>query len=456
MKIGTASGKPTKSFFVRMITRDITLQDCILDLIDNSIDGAWEQEGSRPTTIEQNADLSSYAVDIKISSQAFSIRDNCGGITQREAENYAFTFGRDDDTVEMLEEQHEDFSIGVYGIGMKRAIFKIGRNIKVRSTYEDQEGTHAFEVPIEVEKWIKEKKWDFDILNGKPLKEPGTEIAISDLNGGVSASFGNKAFENRLRKIIARDYALHFLYGIRITLNGRPVRGWNITFLAGEGFEPFRDTIPLPDFEDEVRVELLCGMAAPPPDEIDPEETIDEEDRFGWYVACNGRFVLSADKTAMSGWGTEGWPGWHGQYNGFLGLVFFSSPNTELLPVTTTKRNIDPTSPVFRAVQPRMRELTKEWTSYTNVRKAQLEKAKALEDKAKPVDLKAIMQSQSLNLPKLERVQKPKELVANILYNVPLAQALAMGEAFGNRMMPYKHIGKKTFEYCYKHLVGKR
>lgn len=43
-----AHANPTKSFFVRMITRDISLEDCILDLIDNSIDGAWEVEGGHP------------------------------------------------------------------------------------------------------------------------------------------------------------------------------------------------------------------------------------------------------------------------------------------------------------------------------------------------------------------------------------------------------------------------
>lgn len=35
-----ATAFPTKAFFVRMITRDISLEDCILDLIDNSVDGA--------------------------------------------------------------------------------------------------------------------------------------------------------------------------------------------------------------------------------------------------------------------------------------------------------------------------------------------------------------------------------------------------------------------------------
>lgn len=32
-------GHPTKSFFIEMITRDISIEDAIMDLIDNSIDG---------------------------------------------------------------------------------------------------------------------------------------------------------------------------------------------------------------------------------------------------------------------------------------------------------------------------------------------------------------------------------------------------------------------------------
>ena len=34
----TAQAEPSKDFFISMLTRDIRLIDCILDLIDNSID----------------------------------------------------------------------------------------------------------------------------------------------------------------------------------------------------------------------------------------------------------------------------------------------------------------------------------------------------------------------------------------------------------------------------------
>ncbi len=40
-----AKASPTKAFFVRMITRDIALEDCVLDLLDNSVDSAWQKQG---------------------------------------------------------------------------------------------------------------------------------------------------------------------------------------------------------------------------------------------------------------------------------------------------------------------------------------------------------------------------------------------------------------------------
>jgi hypothetical protein len=38
------SGSPSKGFFIDMITRDLTITDCILDLIDNSVDHAVKRD----------------------------------------------------------------------------------------------------------------------------------------------------------------------------------------------------------------------------------------------------------------------------------------------------------------------------------------------------------------------------------------------------------------------------
>lgn len=87
--------------------------------------------------------------------------------------------------------------------------------------------------------------------------------------------------------------------------------GSEIDFRQGADFEPMR--VEYKDYvgESEVSVQLIGGMAAPPPDSADPDENEDGDKRFGWYIACNGRIVLAADKTVVSGWGTDDWPQWH-------------------------------------------------------------------------------------------------------------------------------------------------
>ena len=105
-----AHGSPTKDFFIRMITKDISLIDCILDLLDNSIDGA------RRLVAQDNGDLSKFIVSIDLDSENFIIRDNCGGISLSDAIDYAFHFGRRKDA-----KQDESGGIGLYGIGMKHA-----------------------------------------------------------------------------------------------------------------------------------------------------------------------------------------------------------------------------------------------------------------------------------------------------------------------------------------------
>src|SRR5579863_6009287 len=87
-----AKGSPTKDFFVRMITRDISLADCIMDLVDNSIDGA--RRVSRHRGQNPSLPLEGFEVVLDPTASAINIQDNCGGISLNDAINYAFHFGR--------------------------------------------------------------------------------------------------------------------------------------------------------------------------------------------------------------------------------------------------------------------------------------------------------------------------------------------------------------------------
>lgn len=444
-----AAANPTKAFFVRMITRDITLEDCIFDLIDNSIDGAWELAGGKAMSLENQTDLSQHKITINIDDEYFEISDNCGGITLDEAVEYAFTFGRREDA------HPENFSIGVYGIGMKRAMFKLGSTIEIFSTFRERGELLSFKVPIDVDEWLRKGDtiWDFDIEESNHLDAPGVRIRVDNLTDAARRSFENPRFIRNLRRVIARDYAVHLHRGLVIEVQGETVAGWAMELRQGDEFKPMRAQFTNKLDSEEVYVEVLAGMAVPPPDSSEPEDNGDNgQDRSGWYVVCNGRIVLAADKTNVTGWGTEAWPQWHPQYTGFIGIIFFSSKRAELLPLTTTKRSVDETSAIYRQYRAKMREATKKWISYTNTRKQVREEAAKREEIAKAVPIFDIAVRAEVELPKITPTPKVPE--ANVHYSVPRPKLRELADALGNINMAYRTVGLRSFEYAYSNLVG--
>jgi hypothetical protein len=439
-----ADASPTKAFFVRMLTRDITLDDCILDLVDNSIDAAWDLSGEHPAELTTDDKLSSYWIDITVDRAKFRIIDNCGGITFEEAQKYAFTFGRKE------AQPIEDYTVGVYGIGMKRAVFKMGNSIRVSSTYKDGNGKAVgFVVPINVDEWARDSSepWDFEIYDNPAADQAGVEIEVTELAAEISRRFEDPSYEKDLRDLLGRDYLLPIMRGLKITVNGTRVTGVSLVLKEEEeaGFLPVRRSYD----DDGVRVEILVGMADAPPNDTQPEAT-NRDTTSGWYVFCNGRAVLTADRSMTTGWGRLSWPQWHGQYNGFLGFVLFSAADSSKLPMTTTKRSVDTSSPVYVRALVEMERPTREWINYTNARKANIERATDLERRTRPVPLAEVRPNERLQLP---QPQPRGEPVANISYAVPRKRVRKLAEGFGNRMLAYREVGVRSFDYAFERLV---
>src|SRR5688572_2771156 len=111
---------PTKRLFIEMLTRDVALIPAIIDLADNSTDGARKMRPDKK--------WAGLAVEITAKPEAFVISDNCGGIPVEVARKSAFRFGRPDDA------QQTSGEVGRFGVGMKRGLFKLGKHFHVRST----------------------------------------------------------------------------------------------------------------------------------------------------------------------------------------------------------------------------------------------------------------------------------------------------------------------------------
>ena len=98
-----ANAYPRKKFFIQMFTKDIGLEDCILDLVDNSIDGFIRSRKiglskiSRLIFSKNGRKARKLAgmptVRVAYSESAVTVEDNCGGIDFEYAQNEAFNFG---------------------------------------------------------------------------------------------------------------------------------------------------------------------------------------------------------------------------------------------------------------------------------------------------------------------------------------------------------------------------
>ena len=433
-----AHGSPTKEFFIRMITRDISLRDCIVDLLDNSVDGARRTAKRSGTT---GTELKGFDATIRLSNDQFVIADNCGGISLGDAIDYAFHFGRRKDAPADVEG-----TIGLYGIGMKRAIFKMGRRARVESRHSEQ----SFVVVVDVDEWENREDWDFEIDDLEPDGSFGTRIILSNLYPTVSASFGDPTFANELVRMIARDYAFVIQQGFNVQVGDVTVPDYGYRIKQGADLTP--GVVEYTD--DGVSVRIIAGLVeelqADVPDDLRPEET----DRFGWYVVCNDRVIVAGNKTDHTVWGNAGFPVWHNQYNGFAGFLFLWSNDPEKLPWTTTKREVDLGNPLYLRALVRMKELTKAFISYTNQRKVDPESAKRVEAAAPAVALGAVRGASSMRFPSVTPSTEGRDYTT-ISYRRPRQQVKEVAEALGNVGMAATDVGKRTFDYFRRKELGK-
>ena len=390
-----AQGFPTKNFFINMLTRDIALNDAILDLLDNCLDGVIRMKGTEGKKTNDRY-YEGFHAKITISKDSFKIEDNCGGIPRSVAEKYAFRMGRETSkTSEGLP------TVGIYGIGMKRAIFKIGKEASVTSRHE--EGSFVVKIP---EDWIDRKDdWNFPISNitNDTSKEKGTYIVITNLAGDVAFQWKTedhlKFFIDTLVMTIKTSYSLIIEKGFRISVNEKPVDALPVQLLVskeqGEGIRPY---LYKRDYG-SVSVNLAVGFYAPPPtpDEIDESaESKRLSSDAGWTIVCNDRIILFNDKTHLTGWGDAGIPQYHTQFIGIRGIVIFESNNPEELPMTTTKRGIDLSSSIYADIKNKMRDGLKMLTSYTNRWKGRNEQERIYFEKADSIPYSKLFKDNEL------------------------------------------------------------
>ena len=185
-------------------------------------------------------------------------------------------------------------SIGQFGVGMKRALFKFGRHFVVRSATSGE----TWAVDVDVDKWEADPDdWHFkwaEFADGDEISKakPGTDIVVDRLRPEVAARFATVQFVNDISGLIKTKHRQFIASGLSISVNDSHLDATSLYMLVAGGLQPGVETLSFGKTRSEtVKVRIVVGVGTSSPREA------------GWYVICNGRVILEHDRRGVTGWG---------------------------------------------------------------------------------------------------------------------------------------------------------
>ena len=414
---GPISFTPTKEFFIKTLTKDVELDSAILDLIDNSIDGY----------IVNNL-IDKRNIKIHFNKTSFHIEDNCGGIKKDRIYDEVFKLGA------IKKEKKE--TIGIYGIGLKRSMFKIGKDIRI----ESDDGTDYFSIHID-ENWIDDDyKWKLNFEKEEASKgEPFFRLKIEKLYPEVAESLSLITFQEKVIEKIRKFHSMHIEKRVNIFINDIKIEPYTFNFLQGKGFSPLSEKIKI----DDIDVNIIAGFTG-------------EKDIFGWCIFCNDRMILKNDTSSRTGFR---YTYYHPtQDNEILGMVFFNCNDPSKLPMKSTKDDVILENRAYRNIQVRMEEITKELKQGFTQKLYQAKDSqgetvgKSVYKEVPLKNWKEIPSGQKIGYPLLKTtpiLEEPSEYTT-ITYQVLIKEIMAVKKHMGNPTMTNKKVGEKTFKYFCK------
>ncbi|MGN0923236.1 ATP-binding protein [Ectopseudomonas mendocina] len=345
-------------YLIQGLTSDVSTIECIYDLIDNSIDAARSKILSGPKEVKKDflglpASYKGFKIELNISSRKVAVSDNCAGIDENTLSEKVFTIGK---------RSKHAFGIGHYGVGLNRAIFKLGSSVQLMT----DNGKHAFSLGFSEEN-VRAAVESKSTIRAKRLptsKKNYYRLEIDGVKSDVLSDLGSDTWLETLRDQIRIRYAIFCGKGLAIVVNKKKVGS-------------FGPKIRNPDFlekrtknfvsQNGVSVYLEAGLHENY--RIAKFESDYEEFKpvikgltpeYGWYVVCNDRIILVADKTKTTGWTTTAW---HNEYHGFLGWAYYVSEDPSLLPWDTKKTGINTNNQTHIEVLSSLKELADDYRS---------------------------------------------------------------------------------------------
>lgn len=371
---GFIDGTPEKRLFLSIIS-DYDLFTGLCELVDNALD-YWIMRGQKKK----------LSIDIILDAdrQLIKVQDNAGGLSKDKLRLLVAPGASGNDP--------KDEIIGIFGVGGKRAGVALGEVVEIETRANTGP---ASRVVIDTE-WLNSDDWDlrFEEVQRRPAGK--TTVEISKLRQSFSAEDVERFSEH-----LSETYAEFLSAQCKITVNGQAVspktfKNWSyppeyLPRAANFKVNPLENRL--------VDIEIEAGLIK----DRDPEG-----DNYGVYIYCNERLIMKEWKEREVGYFVSGEAGVPHPDASLCRVIVKISGSAELMPWNSSKSGINKSHPVFSAIQGRIIELTKYYSSLSRRLKNdwQAEVFKFTSGQPVVIPTSDIAANRKLVLPQLPRVRK--------------------------------------------------
>lgn len=326
--IDTLDATPSKRIFHSIIA-DYDLKKAICELVDNALD-TWIRDGqSSPIRID---------IDLDKEQQRIRVTDNAGGIAK---EDLSYIVGPGHTGTE-----DTDHTIGIFGVGTKRAVVALAQDITVSTRKESD----TYQVEFD-DAWIDlADDWSLPVFKVGNISKGTTVIELIKLRNPILEDT-----DEQLKTHLSATYAKFLQAGkIELLVNDSAVSPQDFENWAfPPGYEPRRYSGAIHIDESVVSIDAIAGLS-----KVSSPAT----GEYGVYFYCNERLIARALKTFEVGF-TTGLAGVPHADISLARVIISIKGEARYMPWNSTKSEIIPTHRVFIALQSWLLKVVKDYTS---------------------------------------------------------------------------------------------
>ena len=366
---------PSKRIY-RSIIADYDLETALCELIDNVIDSTRRTKLKRPAVV---------SVDLDFEQQSIEITDDAGGVKLDDLPKLIKPGASDNDGTEG--------SIGIFGIGSKRAAVALAADIKIETRWGKNPDSYLLEYD---DSWLgDEENWDLNYYKIDDISHGSTRVRLSRLRFQIV-----EQDENRLVDHFGKLYAKYLNNQIIIIkVNGKMV---DPVFFDQWSFPP--------DYEPHSfeRRMIAPGRTVPFLFKVTSGLTWEQgsiHGNYGVYIYCNDRLIVFAEKLSAFGFqtGIAGVP--HPRMSNARVIVELTGAASDM-PWTSNKTGINFNHQILRLISDDIQTAVKNATGLSKKLQPQFDTAIAPYTKGEVV-LQKLRPDEHIKPSKLPAIPKP-------------------------------------------------